>query len=72
MLEWLSLFEEDLNDQGKKERNFTVEIAPGIRTAIVNRDTMQVVLGVTAPIGLTRPANDHAVFLYCSVEHDFF
>jgi hypothetical protein len=72
MLEWLSLFEEDLNDQGKKERNFTVEIAPGIRTAIVNRDTLQVVLGVTAPIGLTRPANDHAVFLYCSVEHDFF
>ncbi len=72
MLEWIGLFEEDLNERGKKERDFNVQIAPGIRTAIVDQDGLQIVLGVTVPVGLTRPADDHAVFLYCSVEHNFF
>ncbi|HEV8718858.1 MAG TPA: hypothetical protein VGX03_39315 [Candidatus Binatia bacterium] len=72
MLEWIGLFEDDLNEQGEKEHDFTVEIAPGIRTAVVNQDELQIVLGITAPIGLTRPADDHAVFLYCSVEHNLF
>jgi hypothetical protein len=66
------IFEEGLNEQGKKEHDFTVEISPGIRTALVNRDELQIVLGVAAPIGLTRPADDHSVFLYFSVEHNFF
>ncbi len=72
MLEWIGLFEEGLNEQGKKEHGFDVEIGPGIRTAVVNRGELQIVLGVTVPVGLTRPADDHAVFLYCSVEHNFF
>ena len=72
MLEWIGIFEEDINEQGKKEHDFNVEIAPGIRTAVVDQDGLQIVLGVTVPVGLTRPADDHAVFLYCSVEHNFF
>jgi hypothetical protein len=71
MLEWIGIFEEGLNDQGKKEHDFNAVISPGVRAAVVNRDELQIVLGIAAPIGLTRPAQDHAVFLYFSVEHNF-
>jgi hypothetical protein len=71
MLEWVGVFEENLNEQGKKEHDFNVVISPGVRAAVVNRDQLQIVLGVAVPVGLTRPADDYAVFLYFSVEHDF-
>jgi len=71
MLEWIGTFEENLNEQGKREHDFNVVISPGMRAAVVNRDELQVVLGIAAPVGLTRPAQDHAVFLYFSVEHNF-
>jgi hypothetical protein len=71
MLEWIGTFEQGLNDQGKKEHDFNTVISPGARAAVVNRDELQIVLGIAAPIGLTRPAQDHAVFLYFSVEHNF-
>jgi hypothetical protein len=71
MLEWVGTFEEGLNERGKKEHDFNAVISPGIRAAVVNRDELQIVLGIAAPVGLTRPAQDHAVFLYFSVEHNF-
>lgn len=71
MLEWVGVFEESLNEQGKREHDFNVVISPGMRAAVINRDGLQVVLGIAAPVGLTRPAQDHAVFLYFSVEHNF-
>ncbi|MBI3797761.1 MAG: transporter [Deltaproteobacteria bacterium] len=71
MLEWIGTFEQNLNEQGKREHDFNVVISPGMRAAVVNRDELQVVLGIAAPVGLTRPAQDHAVFLYFSVEHNF-
>lgn len=37
----------------------------------IDGDDLQVVLGLAAPIGLTRPTNDYSVFLYLSVEHNF-
>src|SRR6266508_686664 len=69
MLEWIGVFEENLNEQEKKEHDFNVVISPGVRAAVVNRDQLQIVLGVAVPVGLTRPADDYAVFLYFSVEH---
>jgi hypothetical protein len=71
MLEWVGFFQETLNEQGKRENDFNTVISPGIRTAVVNRDELQIVLGIAAPIGLTQPAEDQAVFLYFSVEHNF-
>jgi hypothetical protein len=71
LLEWAGVFEERVNEQGKKDRDFSAVISPGVRAALVNRAELQIVLGVAAPVGLTRPADDHAVFLYFSVEHNF-
>jgi hypothetical protein len=71
LLEWIGVFEESVNEQGRKDQDFSAVISPGVRAALVNRDELQIVLGVAVPVGLTRPAEDHAVFLYFSVEHDF-
>ena len=71
LLEWVGVFEESVNGQGKKDQDFSTVISPGVRAALVNRDKLQIVLGVAAPVGLTQPADDHAVFLYFSVEHNF-
>jgi|SRR5437899_3131344 len=72
MLEWVGTFEQSLNDEGKRERDFKATISPGIRAAVINTENLQTVLGVGIPIGLTRPADNYGVFLYFSVEHKFF
>jgi len=69
MIEWVGNFEANINDQGKKKRDFISAISPGMRVAAVDGDDLQVVLGLAAPIGVTRPTNDYGVFLYLSVEH---
>ena len=71
LLEWIGVFEESINEQGRKDQDFSTVISPGVRAALVDRDKLQIVLGVAAPVGLTRPADDYAVFLYFSVEHNF-
>ncbi len=71
LLEWTGVFEESVNEQGRKDQGFSAVISPGVRAAVINRDELQIILGVAAPVGLTRPADDHAVFLYLSVEHNF-
>lgn len=72
LLEWVGEFEEKINDQGKKERDFKAILSPGIRAAIVNKDGLQTVVGVGIPIGVTGPADNYGVFLYFSVEHKLF
>jgi hypothetical protein len=72
MLEWVGLFEQSLNDEGKRERDFKATISPGIRAAVINTENLQTVLGIGIPIGLTQPADNYGVFLYFSVEHNFF
>lgn len=71
LLEWIGNFDESLNDAGNKEHDFSAVISPGVRAAVLNRDDLQMVLGVAAPIGLTRPADNYGVFLYLSLEHNF-
>lgn len=71
MLEWVGNFEESLNDEGREEHDFNAVISPGARAAVINQDKLQMVLGVAAPVGLTRPADNYGVFLYLSVEHNF-
>jgi Putative MetA-pathway of phenol degradation len=72
LLEWVGEFEEEINDKGKKEREFKALLSPGIRAAVVNKDGLQTVVGVGVPIDLTRPADNYGVFLYFSVEHKLF
>jgi hypothetical protein len=72
MLEWVGNFEESLDDDGKRERAFKPVISPGFRTAVINQEKLQIILGAAAPIGLNRRADNHGAFLYLSVEHDLF
>ena len=72
MLEWVGLFEQSLDAEGKRERDFKATISPGIRAAVINTENLQTVLGVGIPIGVTRPADNYGVFLYFSVEHKLF
>lgn len=72
LLEWVGIFEESLNDAGRKERDFKPTISPGIRAAVIDKENLQTVVGVGIPIGLTRPADNYGVFLYLSIEHKLF
>jgi hypothetical protein len=72
LLEWVGEFEEEINDKGKKEREFKAVLSPGIRAAVVNKDRLQSVVGVGIPIGVSGPAENYGVFLYFSVEHKLF
>lgn len=71
LLEWVGNFEQSLNDEGKRERFFKPVVSPGFRTAVVNEDKLQVVVGGAVPIGLNRRADNQGIFLYLSIEHDF-
>ena len=72
MLEWVGNFEQEINDAGRTERSFQPVISPGFRTAIVNEEKLQIVVGAAAPIGLNHKADNYGAFLYLSIEHDLF
>jgi hypothetical protein len=72
LLEWVGEFEENLDDNGRRERSFKPIISPGFRTAVVNAKNLQIIFGAAAPVGLKRRADNHGAFLYLSVEHGFF
>ena len=69
LLEWVGEFEEEINDKGKKEHDFKAVLSPGIRAAVINKDRLQLLVGVGIPIGVTGPAENYGVLLYLSVEH---
>ena len=71
MLEGIATIQEDINGSGRPVRTFNPLISPGFRTAIVNEEKLQIVVGAAAPIGLNRQTNNLGAFLYFSVEHDF-
>jgi hypothetical protein len=72
MMEWLGIFEQSINDFGRRERAFKPTISPGFRAAVINEEKLQVVVGAASPIGLNRKADNHGAFLYLSIEHDLF
>jgi len=72
MLEWVGNFEESLNDTGRPVHAFKPVLSPGLRAAVVNEEKLQVVVGASAPIGLTRKADNYGAFLYLSIEHNFY
>jgi hypothetical protein len=72
MLEWIGIFEDSINDAGKAVHTFKPVISPGFRTAVVNEQDLQIVLGAAAPIGLNRRSDNLSAFLYLSIEHKLF
>lgn len=72
MLEWVGNFEESINGNGSKRRDFVSMISPGIRAAVIDEEELQTVVGVGFPVGVTRAADNFGVLLYLSIEHKLF
>ena len=72
LLEWLGNFEQSLNGKGRRERDFSSIISPGIRAAVIDQEGLQTVVGIGLPIGVTRSADRFGVLLYLSIEHKLF
>jgi hypothetical protein len=69
MLELVGGWNEQVNS-GRIERDFEATMSPGVRYAF-NFRAGQLVLGVGAPIGLTKAAPDYGAIFYLSFEHRF-
>jgi Putative MetA-pathway of phenol degradation len=72
MLEWLSIIQDNINGAGRAVRTFNPLLSPGFRTAVVNEEDLQIVVGAGIPIGLNRQVNNLSGFFYFSVEHKLF
>jgi hypothetical protein len=71
LVECVAFWNEELDEFGARDRTTEVVINPGLRYAVYTDDSVQWVLGVSAPIGLSNDAPDYGVFCYMSVEHAF-
>ncbi len=71
LVECVALWNEELDDFGLRDRTTEVIVNPGVRYAVYTDDSVQWVLGVSAPIGVSHDAPDYGVFFYMSVEHSF-
>lgn len=69
-VEALALWNDEINDLGARVSTTQVFVNPGVRFAVI-QDPVEWVLGVSAPIGVTRDAPDIGVFAYMSIEHSF-
>ena len=69
LLEWTGTWEDRGIDGGGHA--FLSVISPGVRMAFNFAGDRQVVLGLAAPLGLSRAAPEFGVFLYFSFEHPF-
>ncbi len=71
LLEFVTFWDEELDDVGNVDDTTTVLLNPGVRGALYTGDEIQWVAGVGLPIGLSDDAPDIGVFIYMSVEHNF-
>ena len=71
MLECVGIWEQSVNDSGRRGRSFSAVLSPGFRYAWNHANDAQTVLGLAAPIGLTAEAPDYGVIFYLSHEHFF-
>ena len=71
MLEAVANWDEEAADGGGKDRSFSAIVSPGFRYAFNHANEAQTVVGVAAPIGLTRATPDYGLILYVSFEHSF-
>jgi hypothetical protein len=71
LLEFLTLWDEELDGLGGLNDTTTVLLNPGFRAAIFTGEEVQWVTGLGVPIGLSNDAPDVGMFIYMSVEHNF-
>jgi hypothetical protein len=63
---------ETLNDDGSKNRQKSCFINPGMRFAINYKSGLQIVPGLSFPIGIGDSHGEYGVLLYLSFEHPLF
>ena len=69
-VESLALWNDVINEQGNRANLTQVFVNPGVRYAII-QEPLEWVIGISAPVGLTRDSPDIGVFVYMSIEHSF-
>ncbi|MDB6074548.1 MAG: hypothetical protein JWO89_2188 [Verrucomicrobiaceae bacterium] len=69
MLEWTGTWQDRGPDAAGHD--FVALISPGVRFAFNLPGDKQIVLGLAAPLGMTRAAPEYGIFLYASLEHPF-
>lgn len=69
--EILWLRNEEIDDSGFRNGIHQVFVNPGLRYAVCQFEECEWVVGLSAPIGLTRDTPDIGLFVYMSVEHVF-
>jgi Putative MetA-pathway of phenol degradation len=72
MLEWVGIFDQSLDDQGKRSTQFETILSPGIRGSVIDKENFQSVIGLALPVGLNGAAPNYGVFMYLSLEHKLF
>ena len=70
-VETLALWNEKIDEFGFRDHTTLLFVNPGVRWAIRQFDDVEWVVGVSAPIGLTRDTPDIGVFAYMSIEYAF-
>jgi hypothetical protein len=71
LVEFLTLWDDELDDLGNVNDTTTVLLNPGVRGALYTGEEVQWVVGLGVPIGLSDDAPDISLFIYMSVEHNF-
>jgi len=71
LVEWVAYWNQSGEAGQPKNRELTSLISPGVRKAFNFANESQLVLGIAAPIGLTRASPDIGVLFYVSFEHFF-
>ncbi|OFZ02734.1 MAG: hypothetical protein A2070_01020 [Bdellovibrionales bacterium GWC1_52_8] len=72
MFEFAGTSSESVQDSGETERNETFFVNPGVRFAINFDSGLQIVPGLSLPLGIGPSADDRGFLLYLSFEHPMF
>lgn len=70
-VEGLALWNDEIDELGFRDSTTQVFVNPGFRCAVRQFDEVEWVIGLSAPIGLTRDTPDIGIFAYMSIEHAF-
>lgn len=71
LLEFMGNNEQDVDGANSTTRFNEFTINPGVRAALNYPSGMQIVPGLSFPIGMGRTSGEWGVLLYLSIEHDF-
>jgi hypothetical protein len=69
LVETLYTGTQSVGDLGRRERETSFLVSPGLRWAFNFKRGLQIVQGIAVPIGVGPSRGDHSLFVYLSFEH---